>query len=233
MIIKNPLVIIPARGGSKGVPGKNIKPLAGIPLIYYTIDSIRELFSDEQIIVSTDDIRIKECVEQVGIKVPFLRPAELATDEAGIYEVLMHALKFVESNGYFPDAIILLQVTSPFRKSEHIRQAIDLFNESTEMVVSVKKTGSNPYYVLFEENEQGWLEKSKPGNFATRQQCPEVWEYNGAIYIISTDALKTKPISDFTRLKKYVMDDICSLDIDTKIDWMLAELILSKGHFKK
>lgn len=231
MIIKNPLVVIPARGGSKGVPGKNIKPLASKPLIYYTIDSIRELFSDKQIIVTTDDIQIKECVEKIGLKVPFLRPAELATDDAGINEVLIHALKFVESKGYFTDAIILLQVTSPFRKSEHIRQAIDLFNESTEMVVSVKKTRSNPYYVLFEENEYGWLEKSKPGNFATRQQCPEVWEYNGAIYIISTDALKTKPISDFTRIKKYVMDDICSLDIDTKIDWMLAELILSKSHF--
>jgi CMP-N,N'-diacetyllegionaminic acid synthase len=231
MIIKNPLVVIPARGGSKGVPGKNIKPLAGKPLIYYTIDSIRELFSDEQIIVTTDDIQIKECVEQTGLKVPFLRPAELSTDDAGINEVLIHTLKFVESKGYFPDAIIILQVTSPFRKREHISQAIDIFNDSTEMVVSVKKTKSNPYYLLFEENEQGWLQKSKSGNFSTRQQCPDVWEYNGAIYIVSTDALKAKPLSDFTRIKKYVMDDISSLDIDTNIDWMLAELILSKGHY--
>ena len=91
------LVVIPARGGSKGVPGKNIKPLAGKPLIYYTIEAARKVFDDGQILVSTDDEEIKSCVEITGLKVPFLRPPELASDSAGMYEVLIHAISWAES----------------------------------------------------------------------------------------------------------------------------------------
>lgn len=225
-----PLVIIPARGGSRGVKGKNIKHLAGKPLIYYTIEAAREVFSDEQIIVSTDDEAIKSCVEQTGLKVPFLRPAELATDTSGMYGVLLHAVNFVESIGYYPDTIVLLQATSPFRNATHIREAMMLYDEETEMVVSVKETSSNPYYVLFEENEDGWLEKSKLSNFLTRQSCPKVWEYNGGIYIICLRALKEKTLNEFNRIRKYVMNDYSSHDIDTGLDWVVAEMIENKKY---
>jgi CMP-N,N'-diacetyllegionaminic acid synthase len=225
-----PLVVIPARGGSKGLPGKNIKKLMGKPLIHYTIEAARTLFSDEQIIVSTDDLDIKSCAEQTGLNVPFIRPAELATDTASTIEVLLHALKVSEANQYVPDALILLQPTSPLRNSQHIEEAMNLFNETIDMVVSVKETESNPYYVLFEENENGFLKKSKAGNFTRRQDCPKVWEYNGAIYIINVQSLKNVGHLNFDKVIKYEMKKEHSVDIDTEMDWLIAEYFLNKQN---
>lgn len=222
------LVVIPARGGSKGVPGKNIKLLDGKPLIQYTIDAAKEVVAEEKICVSTDDLEIKAVVEALGTKVPFLRPAELATDRAGTYEVLLHAVKYYESQGYYPDVLILLQATSPFRTSKHIEEALELFDNDCEMVVSVKETKANPYYILREENSKGWLENSKKGNFTRRQDCPKVYELNGAIYIVSVKSLKQKNISEFTKVKKYIMDFISSHDIDDIMDWKMAELLKKK-----
>lgn len=222
------IVVIPARGGSKGVPGKNIKKLGGKPLIQYTIDAAREIFEDKDIIVSTDSEKIKTTVESLGIEVPFIRPAKLATDESGTQDVLLHALSFVERKGHFPQTLILLQPTSPFRNATHIKEALKLYNNELDMVVSVKETSSNPYYVLKEENSQGFLENSKKGKFTRRQDCPKVWELNGAIYIINVQSLKSSQISLFTKVKKYVMDETSSHDIDTMMDWTLAEFYLNK-----
>ena len=225
-----PLVIIPARGGSKGVPRKNIKLLSGKPLIQYTIEAARAIFPDEVICVSTDDDEIMNVVENLGLTVPFTRPPELATDEAGSQEVLLHAISFYEQEkNYVPDIIILLQVTSPFRTAQHIREALALFDEDCEMVVSVKETKANPYYVLMEENVHGWLAKSKNGDFKRRQDCPKVWEVNGAIYIMATSAIKSKFISEFTKVRKFEINEISSHDIDTKLDWLLAEVIVKSN----
>lgn len=226
-----PLIVIPARGGSKGVPRKNIKVLGDKPLIQYTIDAAKGVFDDEFICVSTDDFEIKSVVEQLGLKVPFLRPNELASDTAGTYEVLLHAISYYESKGYFPDTLILLQPTSPFRTSAHIKEALKLYHESIDMVVSVKETKANPYYILFEEDSNGYLKKTKEANFTRRQDCPKVWEYNGAIYIINVKALKEKTISQFTKVCKFEMDETSSHDIDTLLDWKIAEIILQ--DFKK
>ncbi len=224
-----PLVIIPARGGSKGIPGKNIKPLHGKPLIHYTIEVARAVFSDAQILVSTDSEEIRKCAEETGLSVPFLRPAELSTDTAGTYEVLLHAIEFSTQNGYAPDTIVLLQPTSPFRTAVHLREALESFERNpVDMLVSVKETASNPYYVLFEENEEGYLRKSKTGNFTRRQDCPAVWELNGSIYIISVESLKNGPVSEFERVVKYEMDSFASLDLDTPLDWKTAELLLNE-----
>jgi CMP-N,N'-diacetyllegionaminic acid synthase len=222
-----PLIIIPARGGSKGVPGKNIKLLNGKPLIQYTIEAALALFSPGIICVSTDDNDIKTCAEEAGIDVPFLRPAELASDSAGTYEVLLHAISEYENKGYYPDTIILLQPTSPFRKAAHISEALDLYSPEIDMVVSVKETKANPYYVLFEEGNNGYLKRSKEATFTRRQDCPAVWEYNGAVYIINIESLKKMPIGSFQKVKKYVMDEFSSHDIDTVFDWKVAELITS------
>ncbi|MCZ8022777.1 MAG: acylneuraminate cytidylyltransferase family protein [Cyclobacteriaceae bacterium] len=219
------LVVIPARGGSKGIPFKNIKPLGGKPLIQYTIEAARSLFSDDQIIVSTDDLKIKEVVEQLGLKVPFIRPAELATDTASTYHVLLHAIEFYESYGNKADVILVLQPTSPFRKSSHIKEALELYNNEIDMVVSVKETKSNPYFVLFEENSNEFLEPSKVGNFTRRQDCPKVWEYNGAIYVINISSLKKSPPYEFKRIVKYVMDEYYSVDIDNHLDWLVSEIL--------
>lgn len=220
-----PLVVIPARGGSKGIPDKNIKLLGGKPLIHYTIEAAREVFSDEVIYVSTDSERIKAVAEETGLKVPFLRPAHLATDTAGTYEVLVHALEHAEQKGYQPDIVVLLQPTSPFRTAQHIREALELYRPEIDMVVSVKETKSNPYYVLFEENEEGFLQKSKEGSFTRRQDCPKVWELNGAIYIINIKALRLGYLETYKKIKKYVMNEKSSVDIDTQFDLRLAEAL--------
>ena len=221
-------VVIPARGGSKGIPGKNIKLLAGKPLIRYAIDSALEIFGKEEIIVSTDDIFIRKEVENTGLNVPFLRPEHLATDTSGTYEVLLHALDFYEKLNGPVDALILLQPTSPFRTAKHIEEAMEIFKctESVDMVVSVCRSKANPYYNLFEENPSGYLEASKKSNFKRRQDCPSVWEYNGAIYVIKTSSLRKSPLDKFRNIKKYEMHYEDSLDLDTPIDWQLAELIL-------
>lgn len=222
-----PLVIIPARGGSKGIPGKNIKDLNGKPLIQYTLDAARGVFQDKEICVSTDSTEIKTVVEKTGLAVPFLRPEDLATDVASTYDVLVHALSYYEKNNYFPDIVVFLQVTSPFRTDEHIREALALYDSGYDMLVSVKETKSNPYYVLFEENEEGWLRKSKKGNFTRRQDCPKVWEYNGAIYLINPNSLKKSNHLDFRKVVKYEMDEFSSHDIDTEFDWKMAEFMMS------
>lgn len=227
------IVVIPARGGSKGVPGKNIKPLKNKPLIQYTIDAARKIFNDENILVSTDSLQIKEVVEGLGLSVPFLRPSELATDYSGTQEVLLHAIDFAESKGNRPETVVLLQPTSPFRNSNHIREALEIYHKDLDMVVSVKKTASNPYYVLMEEDEHGFISKSKKGNFVRRQDCPPVFELNGAIYIINISSLKRCSIADFIKTKKYLMDEFSSHDIDTELDWLVAEkLVLDFPEFK-
>ncbi|MFW5803819.1 MAG: cytidylyltransferase domain-containing protein [bacterium] len=224
-----PLVIIPARGGSKGVPRKNIKKLGGKPLILYTIEAARSVFRDEQICVSTDDLEIKAIVEEAGLKVPFLRPDELSTDTVGTYEVLLHAINFYENQGEKFDTIILLQATSPFRTATHIREALAIYDKSCEMLVSVKETKANPYYNLREENEEGWLVKSKSGDFTRRQDCPEVYEVNGAIYIIKLDILKQKPLAKFTKVRKYIMEEKYSCDVDTELDFDFCEFLIKKN----
>lgn len=223
------LVIIPARGGSKGIPHKNIKPLAGKPLIHYTIDVARQIVADEDICVSTDDSEIIQCVEEYGLKVPFVRPEELATDTAGTYEVLLHALNFYEQQGKQFDVVLLLQNTSPFRTANQVKEALALYQSDIDMVVSVKECSANPYYCVFEENQDGYLKICKgDGNITRRQDAPKVYEYNGAIYAINPQSLKQMPLNKFSRRIKYVMDEQSSLDLDTMNDWKMAELIISQ-----
>lgn len=220
------LVIIPARGGSKGIPHKNIKPLNGKPLIHYTIDEARQIVNDEDICVSTDDQEIIKCVEDYGLKVPFVRPEELATDTAGTNEVLLHALTFFEKQDRYYDVVLLLQNTSPFRKTEHIKEALALYNDNVDMVVSVKESAANPYYCLFEEDNNGYLRVCKgDGNIFRRQDAPKVYEYNGAIYIMNAEKLKTTHMHKMQKRVKYVMDDLSSFDLDTMWDWQMAEMI--------
>lgn len=224
------LVIIPARGGSKGIPHKNIKLLGGKPLIRYAIDCARQLAPDEDICVTTDDSEIIKCTEDYGLKVPFTRPAYLATDTMGTDDVLLHALDFYERKGERYDNIVLLQCTSPFRRVQDVKGALDLYSPEIDMVVSVKESAVNPYYNCFEEDENGYLVISKgDGHYCRRQDAPKGWEYNGAVYVINPESLKKNPLSKFEKRVKYVMDDIHSLDLDTMFDWKMAELMLKEN----
>lgn len=225
------LIIIPARGGSKGIPRKNIKPLNGKPLIYYAIDTARDITTDENICVSTDDLEIKSFVENYGLRVPFLRPDELSTDTAGTYEVLLHALDYYEKQGKHYDIVLLLQTTSPFRTAEQVKEALALYDRSqADMVVSVKECPANPYYNVFEENSDGFLHVCKGnGNIFRRQDAPKVYEYNGAIYIMDAEKLKNTHMHRIQKRVKYIMDTQSSFDLDTMQDWEMAEMILKTG----
>lgn len=222
------LFVITARGGSKGIPGKNIKPLGGKPLLHYAIEQARALAADDDICLSTDDIAIAESAMRVGLNIPFMRPEALSTDTAGSYEVLLHALNHYEQTGRQYDALVLLQPTSPFRTAKQIGEAMQLFSPDVDMVVSVTNSKANPYYNLFEENAQGFLHRSKPGNYVRRQDAPPVYEYNGAIYVINTASLKALPIAAFERVRKYEMDAVSSLDLDTPLDWDFAEFLIER-----
>lgn len=221
------LVVIPARGGSKGLPDKNIRLLNGKPLINYTIEAARIVFDDSCICVSTDSKKIRKVAEETGIVIPELRPDHLATDTSSTRDVILYLLeKYRLKNNHYPDVVVLLQPTSPLRNDTHIKEALDLYNDDIDMVVSVKETKSNPYYLLFEENEFGFLENSKKGSFLRRQDCPKVWEYNGAIYIINVESLLKMRLNEFTRIVKYEMDSFCSIDIDDEIDFRVTEVLI-------
>lgn len=226
-MVNNIKVIIPARGGSKGIPYKNIKELHGKPLIYYSIDVARLVTSDENICVTTEDDRIISCVESYGLKVPFRRPVELAGDNTSSEDVILHALNYYNSVGETVDVILLLQPTSPFRNKQFIEEAIGLYSDDLDMVVSVTESLVNPYYNCFEENMNGFLSISKgDGHFHRRQDAPRVYEYNGSIYVINPRSLKEKGICHFDKVKKYVMDSYHSIDLDTMLDWTVAESLL-------
>lgn len=219
------LVIIPARKGSKGVPHKNKRVLGSKPLIEYTIEAAKEVFEHKMICVSTDDKEIIDIADKHGVKPPFIRPEHLATDTASSQDVILHAVDYYEKKGFEFDVVILLQVTSPFRNFNHIKEAMKLYSQELDMVVSVCESKANPYYNLFEENE-GLLTKSKASHYTRRQNCPKVYEYNGAIYVINKESIKTTPIGSFKKIVKYEMNSLESHDIDTEFDWMIAEQIL-------
>lgn len=224
------LAVITARGGSKGIPGKNIKPLGGKPLILHTIDAARKVFADYRVYVSTDSQEIKEVVESSGLEVPFLRPVELATDISSSEDVLKHAITQAAQRGLVFDAVVLLQPTSPFRNEEHIQAAIKQFEKHPDsLLLSVTEAKENPYYTLMEEDSEGFLQKCKEAAFTRRQECPTVWNVNGAIYIFSTDQFKTFGLKNMKKMK-YPMNKVSSIDIDDVDDWFLAESLLKNGY---
>tara|TARA_R110002020_G_scaffold434476_2_gene644604 strand:- start:12897 stop:13589 length:693 start_codon:yes stop_codon:yes gene_type:complete len=224
----NFLYLIPARGGSKGLPNKNIKEFNGRPLISYTIDAALKCTSKENICITTDSIEIKNVAESCGVEVPFLRPAEQSTDYASSEEVILHALAFYRSIDQIYDYVIYLQPTSPLRNQSDIKQAIASLRDNTELLVSVKETDANPYYVLFEENQNGILEHTKPSVFSRRQDCPKVYELNGAIYIINVKKFLQKGYREL-KMQKFVMDKINSVDIDDIWDFKIAEFLMKSN----
>lgn len=224
------LYVIPARGGSKGIPHKNIKPLAGKPLIGYSIDVARQLADDADICLTTDDPEIARTAELMGLNVPFLRPASLATDTCGTYEVLIHALDFYRDRGIDYDTLVLLQPTSPMRTADDVRAALELYSPDIDMVVTVKEAASNPYYNCYETDSDGFLHISKgDGGYTRRQDAPKVWEYNGAVYVINVESLRQMPLSAFTRRRMSVMPAERSVDLDTPIDWLIAEKLIENS----
>jgi CMP-N,N'-diacetyllegionaminic acid synthase len=230
------LGIITARGGSKGIPGKNIKNLLGKPLIAWTIERALECEYLEKIIVSTDDDEIAEISKKYGAEVPFKRPNELAEDTTPTWPVLQHALKFMEDNlSQSFRGIVLLQPTSPLREKEDIDGCIETFlKNDCEAVISVCESLDNPYFNMMEANADGFLDKCKKANPipTRRQDAPPVFISNGAVYVFDREAIWKEKQADVKKILPFLMPREKSLDIDDKLDWEKAVFQLSQKHYE-
>lgn len=226
------LFVIPARGGSKGIPGKNIKPMGGIPLICRSIDIARKFADDKDICVTTDSDEIINVVNQHGIEVPFKRPDYLATDTASSYDVLIHALDFYKEKGIDYDWMVLLQPTTPFRKEEDLHNMLDMMSDDLDMVVSVKEAETNPYYNCYSVNENGYLQKFikfQSTGYGRQQVKPAIYEKNGSVYVIKISSLRRQKINEFEKVHFYEMNKVYSIDLDEPLDWIFAEAVLKEG----
>lgn len=226
-----PLYIIPARGGSKGIPRKNIKLLAGKPLIWYSISCALEVMLQYPgyILVSTDDEEIADVARACGIEVEYMRPACLGADTTSSRDVMLDAMAWADSRGIVYDCVVLLQPTSPLRSAEDVAGAIGNYTNDLDMVVSVCDSAANPYYNLFETDSEGYLHVCKgPGTYTRRQDAPPVLEYNGAVYVINPDSLRRYGLGEFARRVPFVMPTSRSIDLDTPADWQRAEMLFEK-----
>lgn len=220
------LALIPARGGSKGVPGKNIKELAGRPLLDYTAKIAKQSSLITKVVLSTDDEAIAKVGEASGLEVPFLRPAELALDTTPTLPVVQHALDYYSSIGEDYDAVCLLEVTSPFRTVAFLDQAIkkfiDLDADSLVSVLEVPAT-YNPHWT-FEENKDGYLAISTgEGQIIPRRQAlPKAYHRDGSVYLTKASIIRSGSLygSKMTFLEN---DPKNYVNIDTLDDWKEAE----------
>ncbi len=226
------LGIIIARGGSKGIPGKNIKNLAGKPLISYTIEAGLKSKLISKLILSTDDEGIAKIARKYGVSVPFIRPEKLSKDDTPGLPVITHAVKYMkEENNYQPDVIVVLQPTSPLRRSDHIDEALKIFLDyKTDSVVSVTKAphNANPYSIM-SVNKDGSIKQfqkyNELGNL--RQKKPVFYCRNGAIYACTYKCLIENETLYGNLTIPYFMEKKDSFDIDDEIDWKIMECFLN------
>jgi len=230
------LGLIPARGGSKSIPRKNIVPIAGRPLLAYTCDAALSSRALTRVILSTEDEEIAEVGRNSGVEVPFLRPADLAQDEIPAFPVLQHTLDWLHTHeGYKPEVIVLLQPTSPLRQAKHIDEAVGLLLEKgADSVVSVVEVPHqyNPLSVMKIEN--GRLLPFLPGEgiqVLRRQDKPRVYARNGPAVLVSRTSVIKRTASLYGDLLiPYVMGWPESIDIDTYMDVVSAEFFLRGDH---
>jgi CMP-N-acetylneuraminic acid synthetase len=227
------LAMIPARGGSKGFPGKNIKLLNGKPLLQYTAEIALESKYLTEVILSSDDQAIIAIAESIGIQVPFVRPASLAEDHTPTIDVIIDALKWFENESVFFDAVCLLQVTSPFRTVEFLDKAIEKFIASgCDSLVSVQKVPHeyNPHWT-FEVNEMGNL-KIATGEekiISRRQELPDAYHRDGSIYITKTEVLLQQR-SLYGKSTSFIESSPeFYVNIDTLADWEKAEQMIKNN----
>jgi len=219
------LAVIPARGGSKGVPRKNIRALNGKPLIAWTIEQASQSKYVDRVIVSSEDDEICQVAKQSGAEIPFVRPAELASDTASGVDVLCHA---VENSGGDYDYVVLLQPTSPLRQSQDIDAAIERGVErGAASVVSVTEATKSPYW-MYQMDGNGLLSQFVENVAANRQQLPQSYSVNGAVYVLEVATLlASRKILDEQTLG-YVMPAERSYDIDTETDFLICEFLKTR-----
>lgn len=224
---RNILGVIPARGGSVGIPGKNLRELRGKPLMAYTIEAALGARRLGRVVVSTDDPRIAKVAREHGAEAPFLRPPGLAADDTPMIPVLAHALGAIDEAGTLFDAVACLQPTSPFRGARHIDEAIELFEERAGgALASVCPVRESPLWMLRVEDGVGTPFMDGGLESHSRQLLPELFRLNGAIFIYSREIVLTR-LTVPPELQVYEMDEADSVDIDTEADWLLAESLIN------
>ena len=228
------LGLIPARGGSKGIPQKNIALLAGKPLLAYTCEAALKSTRLTRILLNTDDPEIAEVDRACGVEVPFLRPSELAQDDTLILPVIQHTLDWLATHDSFvPDAVVLLQPTSPLRKTEHIDSAVDVFFENNaDTVVSVMEVPHqfNPVSLMQFDDAQQLRPYLDGPMILRRQDKPRVYARNGpAVLVVRRRVIEQGQLYGDC-VYSYLMDRIASLDIDDQSDLALAEIFIRQGQ---
>lgn len=224
------LAIVPARAGSKGVPRKNVRPLAGHPLIAYAARAARDSGVIDRVVLSTDSEEIADIGRQAGVDVPFMRPAALASDDTPMLPVLQHAIRALDEQGWHTEILVLLQPTSPLRRAAHVRDAVTMLRETgTDSVVTVVELPRHlsPDYVMKIEN--GVLKPFLPegARVTRRQDARPAYSRDGTVY-----TCWRKTIDRFGSLygddcRPLVIDPSDSLSIDSPADWDAAERILA------
>ena len=235
----NTLAIIPARGGSKGVPQKNIKLFCGEPLIAWSIKETEKSKYISRTIVSTDDPKIAEVAKSFGAEIPFMRPDEISGDLATDYEFILHALDFLKENElYEPDIIVRLPPTSPLRKAEHIDRGIQklLDTPQADAVRPIYEVSKHPFkFWKISDNEQflePFLPKSitrfdEPSNLP-RQLFPPVYSHTGSVDVIWTKTIRLKKSVSGENIAYFIMDEEDSVNIDTLLDFFVAEQLMKR-----
>lgn len=233
----NILITICARGGSKGIPNKNIRPLAGKPLIAHTIEQAKKWKRADKIVVSTDSPEIAAVARDFGADVPFMRPASLATDTSGKLDAIRHAA--MESERIYQcafDLVVDLDATAPLRTVDDLEKCYELFErEKPTTIVSIVCAYKNPYFNMLELNEKGYATvcKKPAANIYCRQDTPMVYTMNSSIYFYNRDYLMDEknrsPLSDKTAI--YEMGEISGVDVDREIDFRFIEFLLQEGLF--
>ncbi len=228
---KEILGIIPARGGSKSIPRKNIKLFAGKPLIAWAIETLKKSGVVGRVIVSTDDEEIAQVAKEWGAEVPFMRPAELAQDTTPTLPVLQHAIQWLkDKERYWPDYVVLLEPTSPSKRSFHVREVVEmLLKTGADSTISVSEVPGvlNPHWQL-KLGEEGRVELFTGGSMKKivrrRQDLPKTYYRNSSIYAFKPELLFTDDPSFYGEdVRAYVTDSRYAFDIDTPEDWEFAE----------
>jgi CMP-N,N'-diacetyllegionaminic acid synthase len=223
------IAIIPARAGSKRLPRKNVLPLKGKPLIAYTIEAALEAHAVDEVYISTDDKEVIDIALNYGVNVPFCRPPELCTDTASTEDVCEHMLDFLRNErGLIPSSFMFLQATSPLRTSKHIDDAVQLFTEKgADAVIGVSEYAHPVQWAL--RDDKGIAVPCVPGALEKRSQDLEPrYHPNGALYIFRTDFFRNRSGYYGLGTVPFIMTQEFSVDVDTKVDFALAEFFLDR-----
>lgn len=225
------LGVIPARGGSKGIPGKNLKNIAGKPLIAYVIGKALKSKLLERVIVSTDDEEIAKTAKSYGAEVPFIRPKALARDEVSLIPVIQHAMRYLDNKNWKADVIASIQPTSPLIEAADIDLAIDkLLKTGCDSVVSVCKiVHGHPYRAMRLKNDRITPLHEESYRYLQKQDLPQFYMINGALYVRRREVLENWSGHDFALgedIRAIIMDEIRSINIDTPLDLIIAEIMI-------